>query len=88
MWLPTTFPYIHRNPLALQLVPPYAPFMSTPDTHLTPQLALERWARGRAQWEAAGCPAESWEQLVGRWADAYDQAVRRQLQERERDEAA
>ncbi len=62
--------------------------MNTPDNPLTPQLALDRWARGRAEWEAAGCPAETWEQLVGRWADAYRQAVRRQLQERERDEAA
>ncbi|MDP9382728.1 MAG: hypothetical protein M3Q29_21805 [Chloroflexota bacterium] len=62
--------------------------MNTPDTHLTSQLALDLWARGRAEWEAAGYPAETWEQLVGRWADAYGQAVRRQLQERERDEAA
>ncbi len=62
--------------------------MNTPDTHLTPQIALDRWARGRAEWEAAGCLGETWEQLVGRWADAYHQAVRRQLQERERDEAA
>ncbi len=62
--------------------------MNTLDNPLTPQLALDRWARGRAEWEAAGCPAETWEQLVGRWADAYRQAVRRQLQERERDEAA
>ncbi len=55
---------------------------------LSVRTALAGWAEARRRWEAAGSHIEGWEELVGRWADAYHQAVRRQLQERERDEAA
>jgi hypothetical protein len=47
--------------------------------HIIVEQALARWQAGRLEWEAAGCRVEDWQELVGRWADAYDDAVRRML---------
>ncbi len=55
---------------------------------LSVRAALAGWREARRRWEAAGSHIEGWEELVGRWADAYHQSVRRQLQGIERDEAA
>ncbi|MDP9379492.1 MAG: hypothetical protein M3Q29_04950 [Chloroflexota bacterium] len=52
---------------------------------LSVRSALAGWAEARRRWEAADSHIEDWDELVGRWVDAYDQAVRRQLQGHERD---
>ncbi len=39
--------------------------------------ALAAWNAGRELWERRGSRLEEWDELVGRWADAYSAAVAR-----------
>ncbi len=54
--------------------------MDTPHpAHKLVRAGVARWVQARAQWEAVGSHIEDWEHVVGPWADAYDEAVRRLL---------
>ncbi len=48
-------------------------------THEFVRATVARWLKARADWQAAGSHIEDWEHVVGPWADAYDEAVRRLL---------
>ncbi len=50
---------------------------------------LAAWNAGRELWERRGSRLEEWDELVGRWADAYSEAVARTRELRAaREEAA
>ncbi len=51
--------------------------------------ALASWNAGRTLWERRGSCLEEWYELVGRWADAYSEAVAKTREiHRAREEAA
>ncbi len=60
--------------------PLYALFMITPALTQARQdadRALAVWNEGRSLWERRGSHLEEWDELVGRWADAYSEALAR-----------